>query len=203
MSLRESVFARREEICIRRPCLYLAHCVPDSHVYSTEVVYRDRAQAWVSGVRIPAGARTLSSKLPDLLWGSHSLLFKGYRGSFSGGKVAAAWSWPQTSPPMLRWRMSGATTSTLPICLQGMERCSFSLPLPCSRDKIRITSLMYVYRNFKNSNNNNVINMNLLGRPYPTYTLLQHHKLFIFPTRCSPLNLQTDIISPATLTDLF
>jgi hypothetical protein len=97
MSLRESVFARREKICIRRPCLYLARCVPDSHVYSTEVVYRDRPQAWMSGVRIPAGARTFSSKLPHLLWDSHSLLMNGYRGSFSGGKAAAAWSWPHTS----------------------------------------------------------------------------------------------------------
>ena len=53
--------------------------------------------------------------------------------------------------------------------------------------------------------------MNLLGRPYPTYSrahrLLQRHKLSICPTRCvhefrSPLNLQTAVISPSTLTDL-
>jgi hypothetical protein len=131
MPLMESVFARREEICIRRSCLYLAGCVPDSHVYSTEVVYRDRPRASLSRVRFPAGARTFSSKFPDLLWGSHSLLLNGYRGSLWGVKR------PQLkvdhSPPSNgEVKNECSYNPTPPIRLQVMDRGSFFIPLPYS-----------------------------------------------------------------------
>jgi hypothetical protein len=43
------------------------------------------------GVRVPVGARILSSPLhPDRLWGSPSLLFNGYRWIFPEGKAVGA-----------------------------------------------------------------------------------------------------------------
>jgi hypothetical protein len=43
------------------------------------------------GVRVPVGSRFLSSpRRPDRLWGQHTLLSNGYRGSFPGGKAAGA-----------------------------------------------------------------------------------------------------------------
>jgi hypothetical protein len=50
------------------------------------------------GVWVPVGSRNLSSpRLPDRLWSPPNLLSNGYRGPFSGGKAAEAWSWPLTS----------------------------------------------------------------------------------------------------------
>ena len=92
-----------------------------------------------------------------------------------------------TSPFNAEVKKEWSYTSTHPICLQGTERGSFSLSLPCSRDKIHVTSLIQVYKKYIIIIIIIII-MNLSGRLYPTYAraygLLQHHTLFIFPTRC-------------------
>jgi hypothetical protein len=50
------------------------------------------------GVRVPVEARIFSSPChPNGLWGSLSLLFNVYWGSFLRGKVAGVWSWLLTS----------------------------------------------------------------------------------------------------------
>jgi hypothetical protein len=50
------------------------------------------------GVRVPVGSRIFSSpRRPDRLWGPPNLLSNGYRGSFTRGKAAGAWSWPLSS----------------------------------------------------------------------------------------------------------
>jgi hypothetical protein len=47
---------------------------------------------WGDGVRVPVGSSIFSFLCrPDLLWGQPSLLSKGHRGSFPGGKAAGAW----------------------------------------------------------------------------------------------------------------
>jgi hypothetical protein len=49
-------------------------------------------------VRVPVGSRIFSSRSrPDRFCEPPSLLSNGYRGLFSGGKAAGAWSWPLTS----------------------------------------------------------------------------------------------------------
>jgi len=48
-----------------------------------------------------------SPPCPDQLWGAPSLLSNGYRGCYSGGKAAGAWSWPHLQQ-VPRSRMRGA-----------------------------------------------------------------------------------------------
>jgi hypothetical protein len=53
---------------------------------------------WAARVWFQEGESFFSSpQCPDWLWGTLSLLPKGNQGSFSGYKVARAWSWPLTS----------------------------------------------------------------------------------------------------------
>jgi len=54
---------------------------------------------WVIRDSIPGKGKRFfsSSKHPDQLWGPPSLLFSGYQGSFSGGKVVEVCSWLLTS----------------------------------------------------------------------------------------------------------
>jgi hypothetical protein len=48
--------------------------------------------------RVPVGSNIFTSPYrPDRLWGPPNLLKNGYRGLFTGGKAAGAWSWPLTS----------------------------------------------------------------------------------------------------------
>jgi hypothetical protein len=70
---------------------------------------------------MPAGLRTFSSKLPDFLWGSHSLLLSGYRG---GGGKGPQPEVDHTTPSNVEVKNEWSYTSALPICLQGMGRAA-------------------------------------------------------------------------------
>jgi hypothetical protein len=81
-------------------------------------------RTWRYGVRIPAGARDLSPKCPNRLWGPPSLLFNGYRRLSPGGEAVHLRRMPRlrTSgilPPLIRCALMACTGTTLPLPLQA------------------------------------------------------------------------------------
>jgi len=60
--------------------------------------YGDWATSWKTGTRFPGGAGIFSHLRTQTGSGTHSASYPmGTRGSFSGSKMAEAWSWPLTS----------------------------------------------------------------------------------------------------------
>jgi len=174
------------------------------------VVYRDRPRAWLSGVRIPAGAITFSSKLPDLLWGSHSLLLNGYRGSFSGGKVAAAWSWSHVSlqcwgeervelhlySPYMPSRHREGQLFPISTMLEGQNTCyEFN-------SSVQEVYYYYYYYYYYESVRPSLSHIRSCVRSAATsYTLHFSHTVCLCVSLAS--YLQTALISPAPLTNRF
>jgi hypothetical protein len=69
---------------------------------------------------------SFSPERPDRLWGPLSLLFSGYRGSLS--RVKRPWREVDHSrPSSAEVRNEWSCTSTLPICLHGVDREKYLL----------------------------------------------------------------------------
>jgi hypothetical protein len=101
-----------------RLCAWIQHCW---NLYSAVGILTRLRAGW-SGDRIPALARgsSLLQKRPDRLWEALSLLFHGYRCSFSGLK------WPGHECTtnlhlVLRLRMNAAINLLPPIFLHGVD----------------------------------------------------------------------------------
>jgi hypothetical protein len=88
----------------------------------SSVTLRDISSLYDSptGVRSPAEAKGFSLKplCPDQLWGPPSLLYNGYRGSFSRGwSAAGTWRWQFTPPYCRGQEWVGAIPLPLSFCM--------------------------------------------------------------------------------------